>query len=343
MQKRNEKRTDKIFVLLKATKWFSLSLIIVVLVACLALLFCRTIGIVSNVSVSPIEKDWMYTGPIEQWTLGISDIKKARLTLVEKYAGRSDPHFANDVFYITAFSLSDGKRLYRRKLMIGEYRLQVAKIWAWRENTVLWGYHQERPGHMNRIVSITIFDSQGNPKTNFPVMSKIKAVDQKNDILICASFPIKLPSGDELLQTKFELMVDAETDSNGNAFILRRVKKKKDRYDTKDIYDSFIEKYSTVTWEKHWSVRLTGVENAYAIKLRYDNGLLWYAMFVKLTNTKMYRRQTKWLNKPIDTQTSHVVEDAPLVPPPRSIKDINGKRYAVSREGEGLIVRIVTD
>jgi hypothetical protein len=264
--------------------------------------------------------------------------------MVERYERKLDSHFANDLFYITAFSLADGKRLFRHKLTVaGDNRLQAARVWTWHENIVLWGYHQEQPGHLNELFSITILDSQGNLKRQFPITGKPKALDDENGILVCEPFPIKLSSGDELSQPRFSLMVDAVSDGNGNAFILRRVKEKKDRHDTKDIFDAYVEKYSTDTWEKEWVKMLSGTENAYSIRIRYANGLLWYATSVKATDSETYKRQIEWLSEPLEAATGDVVAGGPLAPPPQTITDTDGKRYVVSKEDEGLLVRVVTD
>ena len=309
-------------------------------------------GYISHIRIRSTKEGWLCTGPFQyglDYPCTRPILSGKKIVVVEKYKRQfyregfkileSKKYFLRDTYYITALALSNGDMIYRIKINIKSNPLQILGVWAWGENMVVWGYYQEEPGLNNRIFSVSILNSYGNILKRFPLDVKPTAVDEKNNLLICGSRLLELPSGKEKFQTQTKLLVDIVSDKNGNVYILRRLSGISEG-DKNIIYDALVEKYSCIPWEKLWSVKIPGTAEGYPIMLRYEKGLLWYAFYDERGGTYPEDRR-KWAS-PLDSETGARIETERRCDPYQIEAEVDGKLYIVKLIKNKLHVKTVS-
>jgi len=253
-------------------------------------------------------------------------------------------NFIRDNYYITALSLANGRKIYRTKLYGQGHPLQVIKIWPWGENVVVWGYYQTEPGD-NRVTVVQILNSKGRIINQFGLKVQPTALDQKNNLLICGSKTFLLPSG--LKQPGMNLMpfVDMATDKKGNLYVNHLSltgKVWKDYIEKKTPnMPATIAKYRIEARERLWSKK-SKTERGYPRLLRYEDGLLWWAVRDEHMGGLIEER-TKWIGGPINVETGQFVETERKCDPYRLQTVFGGKSYTVTRKGTKLVVNIAPD
>lgn len=300
--------------------------------------------VISAVSVSETTDGWLCSAPVQyelNYLCSGPILCGSKLVILERYKNpfglRS---FLRDTYYIRGIELSNGHTVYRSKVRINGHPLQVLGIFPWGENVVVWGYYQEEPGLDNRISSVSILNSQGEILKRFPLNVKPTAVDEKNNLLICGSRLLELPSGKDKFQTQIKLLVDMVSDKNGNVYILRRLRSISEG-DKNGIYDALAEKYSCVPWKKLWSVKIPGTADGYPIMLRYENGLVWYAIYDERGGPYPEDRR-KWTGGPLDPETGAKIETQRKFDPYTIEAEVDAKVYVVTKVNNKLYVKTVS-
>lgn len=336
---------------MRKTRWtIWLALVLILCLSGVFVYWLYWVGHISHIRVSKTKDGWVCSGPI-QYRLGYPKFRPIlsgkKVVLVERYKreykregfkiAEVKMNFLLDSYYITALSVYNGDVVYRRRMSIKGHPLQVLGIWPWRENVVVWGYYQEEPGLDNRISSFTILDTRGKIRKRFRLDLKPTAVDEKNNLLICGTRMLELPSGKEKFQVKLKLLIDTVTDKNGNVYIFRRTDQPS--RDDKSSYDGYIEKYSVVPWKQLWSVKVTGHKGTPKM-VKYEEGLLWYAFYDWHRPGWDSEDQLSW--HPLDPETGAKIETERQCEPYRIETELNGKQYVVTRLDDELYIKTVS-
>ena len=318
----------------------------------------------SDIQIKKTEDVWVASGPIEYglscpWTRPI--LSGNRLIIVEKQKRkfyikgfsitRLGMCFSRDDYFVTAFQLFGGHRVYRTNIRVRKNPLQILGIWPWGENVVVCGYCQEEPCLENRIFYITILNGKGRVLNQFPIHAHEfpihtypMAVDERNNLLICRGLRIlQLPSGTEKLTVNLEYCIHMATDKDGNVYV-NRLNQRDDNwadyvYKRVPNVSGHIEKYSTVPWKKLWSVEVTP-EKGYAWLLKYEDNMLWYAVCDERMGGTIEGR-TKWIGGPLDAETGERVETDRTCDPYRIETEFDGRQYVVTKKDDDLHVRII--
>lgn len=260
-----------------------------------------------------------------------------------------------DSYYVTSLRLEDGRGVFRRKMMVEGFPLQVRGLWAWGEKTVIWGFHQGKSS-TKRFSWILVLDPNGKTAKRFNVSLplEIMAVDQTNDLLLCFQkwddtvlriqkdpyevVGLDLPSGTVKFSVPAPLAFDIVADENGNAYVMSRVKS--GRRGDAGVYDALLEKYSVVPWKKLWSVEIEGTEESYPRRLLYQQDLLWYALYEDDAGSTP-QETIIWSGGPLDPDTAEYIETELRCNPYKMQVEVEGKKYTITRDGGG--VRVKTD
>ncbi len=324
------------------------------------------LGYISHIRVSKTKDGWVCSGPIQY---GLSNtvtrpvISGNNIVLLEEYRKRSLMQFLHHSYYITALALTDGHTVYRTKISINGRPLQVLGIWPWQENVVVWGYYQEEPGLFNHICSITILSNRGKILRQFPITLPLKpmAVDEKNSVLLCQQkvdekdfeqfldpqilWVLELPSGTEKFQVKISPFSDLATDLAGNVYINFLNQRNDAWMDYAEKRASFlstcIEKYSVVTWQKIWSVKVTP-EKGYSQLLKYEKNMLWYTVYHEDGGPLVVDRR-KWIGGPINCETGEAVESQRKCDPYRIETEVDGKHFLITRIDDKVHVTVSSE
>lgn len=337
---------------MRKTRWtIWLALVLILCLSGVLVYWLYLVGHISHIRVSKTKDGWVCSGPI-QYYLGYPKIRPIlrgkKVVLVERYKrefyiegfkiAEVKMSFPLDSYYITALSVYNGDVVYRRRMSIKGHPLQVVGIWPWRENVVVWGYYQEEADLDNRIGSITILDARGRIRKRFRLDLQPTAVDEKNNLLICGSRMLELPSGKEKFQVKLKLLIDMVTDKNGNVYIFRRTDQPS--HDDKSSYDGYIEKYSVVPWKQLWSVKVTGRKGS-PWMLKYQKDSLWYAFYDPKGGAVHWVDNLIW-DGPLDTQDGTKIETDRKCDPYRLEAEFDGKEYVVTRVDDKLYIKTVS-
>ena len=102
-----------------------------------------------------------------------------------------------------------------------------------------------------------------------------------------------------------------------------------------------IAKYRIEARERLWSKK-SKTERGYPRLLRYEDGLLWWAVRDEHMGGLIEER-TKWIGGPINVETGQFVETERKCDPYRLQTVFGGKSYTVTRKGTKLVVNIAPD
>jgi hypothetical protein len=261
-----------------------------------------------------------------------------------------------DIYYITSLRLEDGRGVYRRRMKVKGFPLQVVGLWPWGQKAVVWGFHQGRSS-TKRFSWVVILDANGEIIRRFAVTLPLQvlAIDQKNDLLLClqiwdekvfrkqkdpyAVVGLDLASGTVDFSVPAPLAFDMVADENGNAYVMRKLKE--GGVDDIGVYDRLLEKYSVVPWKNLWSVTIEGTKTSYTWSLLYQHRLLWYALYEYRGRWQdEVEDMIRWKVSPITPDTGEKIEVEERCSPYRMETEVEGRKYTITRDGQGIRVKV---
>ena len=324
--------------------------VLVILLVAAYLMFFR-----ATLDISKGENSWTCSGENLQ-------PKKARIcgekvVVVEvirnMHAKRSWP---KDTCFVTAFSIPDGKKMYKIKMMDDEILVQVYGIWAWGEKVVVGGLYQKKGGGYS-MQSSTIIDNKGDVSKISNKFS-IHAIDSKNNRLICLqTIPLHgvedvigrprirkfwqydLLTGEEIPLDDMEVTRGAFVfNSKGEVYTLGPCSPNLDEAETmKKMYS--IKKYSSLFGKQLWSVEFSVDQNYNPLRPQVENGLVWYAFSDNREITESGMRRVYYSGGPFNAETGEKVITSKKGYDPDILgeTDIDGKHYVLKIVGDNKV------
>jgi len=282
------------------------------------------------------EDGWVYKETFE-WNMGRYAIEpvavNGKLVVLERHRYRMPfvrhlRQFVRDTYKLRAFSLATGKQVFVTTIRNDRRLVQVYAMCSWQGHVLLVGYHQYKPGLLNRHVYIYVVNGDGKVIEQFPItfFATIFAVDNRNNLLLCVQSygkrdlsdgmsshmlrAFRLPSGEEVFSHSIDPVSDVTADKSGNVYLLN-FSEDRVEYNRGEIdhCSAWVHKYSLLPWKKSWSVEITP-PMGHPELLAFEGGLLHYALYDKYGGHESGARR-KWMTDPLDPETGASVEGAP--------------------------------
>jgi len=322
---------------------------IFIFVIVLGTLFSYALGYISHVSLKKIENGWICRGPFHfSKFLNYKNVysRENKLFLIEKYERQfcliglkiveCKKRFMRDAYYVRAYNLSSGKTIYRRKIMFDIHPVQVFDIFPWLDNTVVFGYYQDKIGGPRKLI-VTILNSKGKVQKQFPVSAKPLAVDEKNNLLICDGVSlVELPSGEPKINNEMAPIsdvTDVVTDNEGNLYLVR-VNKPGDsgNRDNILIINYIIEKYSILPRGIKWSSTLT--TPSWPLFLDYKNNQLLVYYY-----DREYRDELSWTSEMFSADIGEKIKSEIVFNPYLKEIERDNRRYEITQSENQILVK----